>query len=154
MRIDMRRYIVLILVLSFIPVSCGLKSLDRIYKRTLTLDETLAEKEKIDAADNPARKYEITSTLEGRLISLDNVVVKDVIPSSDIDYKFCVLSIVETPKGEVEFYIYSLDLGTIATLEKGKTHIKVLGDFRRFFSLLDSTYIKIEIGDADIVTVQ
>jgi hypothetical protein len=150
----MRRCIILIVVLSCVPVSCSLKSFDRVYKRTLTLDETLMEKDKIDAAENPAQKYEITNTLEGRLITLDNVVVKDIIPSNEIDYKFCVLSIVNTPKGEVEFYIYSLDTGTIAALEKGKTRIKVLGDFKRFFSLLDSTYIKIEITDADIVIVQ
>jgi hypothetical protein len=108
----------------------------------------------LDASDNPARKYEITSDLSGKMITVKDVLVKDIIPASDIDYQFCVLSEIQTPKGIVEFYIYSRDLSTIAELEKGKTHIDALGDFRRFFTLLDNSFVKIDIGDADITILR
>jgi hypothetical protein len=84
------------------------------------------------------------------MISVKDLIVKDVVSASDIDYQFCVLSEVQTQKGIVEFYIYSRDVSTIAKLEKGKTKIMVLGDFRRFFTLLDASFVKIDIGDADI----
>jgi hypothetical protein len=146
-------------LLSFIPVSCsignlGLKTIDRIYKKPISLDEVLKQKESIDASENPAQKYVLTADLTKKLVLLQDVVVKDIIPSNDIDYRFCVLSESETPKGIVEFYIFSTDVDRISLLEKGKTRIRVLGDFRRFFSLLDATYVKIDIGDADIVILK
>jgi len=150
----MRMKIIVTALIAMIPLSCGLKQFERVYKSTLTLDEAIAQKELIDATDNPARKFEITNDLSGKMIKVKDVVVKDVISASDIDYQFCVLSEVQTPKGIIEFYIFSKDLDTIAELEKGKTRIEVLGDFRRFFSLLDSSFVKIDIGDADITILK
>ncbi|HEY1406838.1 MAG TPA: hypothetical protein VF857_09530 [Spirochaetota bacterium] len=150
----MRISVVLLIALAFVPVSCTLKQFERAYKSTISVDEALVQKEALDSSDNPARKYEITSDLSGKMISVKDIVVKDIVPASDIDYQFCVLSEMQTPKGVVEFYIYSRDVSVIAKLEKGKSRIQVLGDFRRFFTLLDATFVKIDIGDADITIIQ
>ena len=147
----MRRLVIPAVMVSFFAVSCiSIKTIQRIYVRTLTIDEVLAAKEQIDLAENPAKKFQIESDLAERFILLDDVVVKDVIPSTDIDYQFYVLVQLSTPKGAVDFYIYSKDNATLAKLEKGKTHIRALGDFRRFFKLIDNTYVKVDVGDADI----
>jgi hypothetical protein len=124
--------------------------MQRVYVKTMTINDLLAAKEQIDLAENPAKKFQIESDLSERFILLSDVVVKDVVPSTDIDYQFYVLAQVSTPKGAVDFYIYSRDNATMALLEKGKTHIRALGDFRRFFKLIDNTYVKVDVGDADI----
>jgi hypothetical protein len=147
----MRRLVIPAVMLSLFAVSCiSIKTIQRVYVKTMSINDVLAAKEQIDLADNPAKRFQIESALTERFILLDDVVVKDVIPSADIDYQFYVLAQVSTPKGAVDLYIYSKDNATMASLEKGKTHIKALGDFRRFFKLIDNTYVKVDVGDADI----
>ena len=149
----MRRFRIPAIMVLIFTVACGnisIKTFQRIYVSTMSVDDVLAAKAQIDMADNPAKKFQIESGLTERFILLNDVVVKDVVPSTDIDYQFYILVQAETPKGIVDFYIYSKDNSTMASLEKGKTHIRALGDFRRFFKLIDNTYVKVDVGDADI----
>ncbi|MGL4368118.1 MAG: hypothetical protein ACRCUT_00365 [Spirochaetota bacterium] len=133
---------------------CGLKQFEKIIRPTMNVNDAVAEKEELDRADNPAKKYVITNDLGKKLIEVTGAVVKDIIPSTDIDYDFCVIAQVVHEKGTIDFYIYSKDNKTIAKLEKGKTKIWSLGDFRRFFSLLDDSFIKIDMADADITILK
>jgi len=145
--------VVLLVMIPFLS-GCGFKSMEKLIRKTMTVDDVVVEKEQLDKVDNPAKKYMITNDLGQRLIELDSVVVKDIVPSTDIDYEFCVIAQVQHEKGLIVFYIYSRDLGTIAKIEKGKTKIWALGDFRRFFPLLDNSYVKIDVTDADISIVE
>ncbi len=122
-----------------------------------TIEDVIAEKVKIDQTDNPAKKFIIKNNLQTEgfffqknLITLNNVLVKDVIPSTNIDYEFCVITDVDTSKGKVECYIYTGNVGRVAKLEKGKTRINAEGQFGRFFTLLDEYYTKLEIVKSKI----
>lgn len=124
--------------------------------RYYTVEEILVEKEKIDQTQNPAKKFLIKYELQEEgilsknMISLKDVLVKDIVPSMNIDYDFCVLADIETSKGKVECYIYTRNIGRIAKLEKGKTRIDARGQFGRFFTLLDEYYTKIEMVKSTI----
>ena len=129
---------------------CGFKSLEAIVRSTLTVDNAVAEKIRIDNTSNPAQKYLLSKDIADKIIYVDDALVKDIIPSTDIDYQFCVIAQVQHPKGLVEFYIYSKDNSTIAKLEKGKTVISAVGDFRRFFNLLGDAFMMIDVVDSDL----
>ena len=143
----MKKWVILILIAIFPLMSCN---------SYMTLDEVLVEKEKIDKTDNPARKLLLKNELRDQgiltrnLMEIDNLTVKDVIQSSNIDFDFCIISDMRTKKGMVELYIYTKNISRIANLEKGKTRINVTGEFGRFFTLLDEYYTKIEIVNSSI----
>jgi hypothetical protein len=150
----MKKAVLLLIVCSLVSASsCTTikKNFKRLYKKTMSIEDAIVEKEKLDAADNPAKKFEIETELAGRMIRVNNVKVRDVLISTDIDYSFVVVAEYPSPKGLIDLYIYSKNTSTIADIEKGKTKISVFGDFRRFFKLIDNTWVKIDVGDADIV---
>jgi hypothetical protein len=119
-------------------------------KDPILIESVVDEKAKMDQADNPAMKFLINEELGKREVHLFSVVVKDVTPSTNIDYDFCVIADVQTKKGPVECHIYSTDVKTVSGLVKGKTRINAVGDFGRFFSLLDNYYTRLEIIKATI----
>jgi hypothetical protein len=150
----MKKAVLLMMVFSLVSANgCTTikKNFQRLYKKTMTIGDAIVEKERLDAADNPAKKFEIESELSGRMIKVNNVKVRDVLISTDIDYSFVVVAEYQSPKGMIDLYVYSKNTSTIAAIEKSKTKISVFGDFRRFFKLIDNTWVKIDIGDADIV---
>jgi hypothetical protein len=134
--------------------SCSVKYYQKIYKKTMSVNDAIAEKEKLDNATNPADRYLLKRDLKKRFVEIEDIVVKDVTQSANIDYPFTVIVEVEHTKGVVECYIYSHDVETIAMLKKGESHIHVLGYFSRFFTLLDDTYAKIEILESDITVLK
>jgi hypothetical protein len=161
----MNRTLVLLVVIFAFMVSCqSIKEmLYIIYTPKVNIKEVIAQREKIDSSENPAYRYLISEQLSKKRIEVDDVIVKDIIPSSNIDYNFCIIVGVPYEKGEVECYIYARqfygffygfygkeDIETIAKLVKGKTKIDAVGDFARFFTLLDKTYTKIEIVNAKV----
>lgn len=129
---------------------CAFKKYEALVRSTMTVDNAVAEKLRMDAAANPAQKYILAKDLADKIIYVDDAVVKDIIPSTDIDYQFCVVAQIQHAKGMIEFYIYSKDNGTIAKMEKGKTKISAVGDFRRFFNLLGDAFVMIDVVDADL----
>jgi hypothetical protein len=139
----MKQYVVLLLVAAVPFVSC--------IKEPILINGVAGEKARIDAAENPALKYEIRKQLGNRKIQLFDVTVKNVVDSNNIDYDFCVIADVQSNKGTVECYIYSTDVKTIARLVDGKSKVDVSGDFGRFFNLLDDYYTSLDIVDASIV---
>ena len=151
-----KNFRIILMLITIIPFlsGCGFKSFEKFVRTTMTVEDALTVKDTYDKADNPAKKYLISRDMGYKLIELKDVVVKDVVPSTDIDYDFCVIVQVPHEKGIIMFYIYSRDVNTIAKLEKGKTKILALGDFRRFFSLLDNSYLKIDVTDADISIIE
>jgi hypothetical protein len=152
----------LVIVIIFCTaLSCKtIKKLQYIYIPKIDVREVIARKEKIDNSNNPAYRYLISRELGKYRIKMNNVLVKDIIPSSNIDYNFCIIVSVSHEKGEVECYLYARDfygkedIETLARLTKGKSRINAVGDFGRFFTLLDETYMKIEILNAIVTIVE
>ena len=152
----MKRIIVFLLLLAVLSLSCGYRGYLRLFRAKVPIAEVIAIKGKIDTTDNPARRHVILSQLKEKLVDIDRVVVKDITPSGNIDYEFCVVVDIPSDKGKVECFIYAKnvyekeDIKTIAELKKGETVIDVLGEFGRFFSLLDDYYTRIELINASI----
>ncbi len=121
------------------------------FRKNIRMDQLIINKQRIDATQNPARKKQIIEKLkEDKLLIIDNLLVKDVILSNNIDYDFCVISELTVGDKKIECFIYSTDRKKIARLEKGKTRISIKGHFNRFFSILDNYYAKIDIVKAKI----
>jgi hypothetical protein len=110
----------------------------------------LATKEQIDTAENPAQALLLKNDLANKVIVINELLVKDIIPSTNVDYDFCIISDYQSEKGAIEFYIYTKNLRRISQLKKGQSLITVQGEFSRFFSMLDNYYTKIEIIKAAI----
>lgn len=138
----MKKITALITILFISAVSC---STSFIMKDKITLTELLSTKENIDRAENPAESLLLKNDLAEKIIVLENLKVKDIIPSTHVDYDFCILSDLPTEKGTIECYIYTKNVRRISKLKKGESVIDVKGEFERFFSTLDNYYTKIEI---------
>lgn len=153
----MKRAILCLIILSLVSLSCGYRGYLRFFRPKVTIMEVIKVKEEIDSSENPARRYMLVNDLRRDLVSIDKAVVKDVVPSNNIDYEFCVIVDMPYEKGNVECHIYSKnvyekeDIKGVSRLKKGKSVIDVLGEFNRFFTLLDEAYTKIEIINASIV---
>lgn len=119
----------------------------------MKINDLIQYKEKIDHTKNPAEIYIIKADLASKIISLEGLLVKDIIESTNVDYQFCVISELQTEKGKIECYIFTKNIRRISYLEKGKTIIDVQGEFNRFFSTLDDYYTKVEIINSRITIV-
>ncbi len=137
--------------------SCStINYLKYVFTSRITVQQAIDKKIKMDEADNPAYKLLVIRDLAKKRIKIEKAAVKDIVASSNIDYSFCVVVSVETTRGPIDCHVYANDLyqqediRTISRLVKNKTVIDIDGDFKRFFSLLDDTYTKIEIINARI----
>jgi hypothetical protein len=154
-----------VLALSFVVFfsSCGsVTYFKNILKSKYTVQQIIEKKEEMDKKDNPAYSFKEMQDLGKSRIYIDNIKVKDIIPSTNVDYRFCVLVPVPTTKGDIDCYVYpgtddifpDEDIKTISKLQKGVSIINVRGDFSKFFTLLDESFTKIEIINASIDIVQ
>lgn len=143
----MKIKIFLPIILIFTLLSCGSVT---ILRDKISLDDLLITKEKIDTSTNPAHALLLKNSLSEKILIIEKVKVKDIITSTNVDYDFCVLADLQSEKGPIEFYIYTKDIKRISQLEKGKTVISVKGEFRRYFSVLDNYYTKIEVTNSYI----
>jgi len=154
--VPMKKLVILIAMISLFSFSCGYRGYLRWFRPKATIQDVIKAKEDIDGTDNPAKRHMILKGLRDDLVSIDRAVVKDIIPSNNIDYEFCVVVDIPYEKGKVECYIYSKnvyekeDIKTMSRLKKGKSVIDVVGEFNRFFTLLDEAYVKIELINANI----
>ncbi len=139
----MKRILIASLSLS-VMCSCS------IFKPSIKIDGVMDYKQKIDASQNPALKYTLRNELSKKRIKLYDITVKDITESGNIDYDFCVVADVQTKAGPVECHIYSSKVKKIARLEKGRSRIDVSGDYGRFFSVMESTAMRLEIIKASI----
>ncbi len=156
----MKIIILLILSIMISAESCSslpvYSEIVNFFKARITVQDAINEMEQIEGSDNPAYQHLKITKLKKKCIKIEDIVVKDIITSLNVDYTFCVIVTVPTNKGPIECYIYANDLsrkediGTISMLEKGKTRIDIDGEFSRFFSLLDKTYTKVEVIKATI----
>lgn len=152
----MKKLLMGIVLIAFCSLSCGYRGYVRWFRPKIDIMEVIKVKEEIDRAENPAKKYLLMKNLQNDLVTISNTVVKDVIPSNNIDYDFCVVVDIPYPKGNVECYLYSKnlyekeDVVTIARLKKGKSVINAVGEFSRFFTLLDEAFVKIELVNTTI----
>jgi hypothetical protein len=131
-----------ILILIFFIQSCATATL---FKEKIDLNQLLKTRENIESTDNIAKQLLLKSELSNKVVVLNKIKVKDIIPSSNVDYDFCVISDVKSDKGPIELYIYTKNIRVVSRIKKGESYIEVEGDFRRFFSTLDDYYLKIEI---------
>lgn len=114
------------------------------------MKELLTTKERIDNSKNPAEALLIKTKLSKKVLKVEEVTVKDIINSTNVDYDFCVLADVQTDKGLIECYIYTKNIRRISQLKNKQTVIDVKGRFNRYFSMLDNYYTKIEITNSEI----
>lgn len=124
------------------------------FKDKITMNQLLESKANIDATDNVAKQLLLQEELTNKIIILNNLKVKDVVTSSNVDYDFCALSDIKTENGNIELYIYTKNIRALSRLEKNKSFIDVTGELSRFFSTLDSYYLKIEIINSKIKVVK
>ena len=158
----MKKAVLALSVVVFIT-SCGsVTYVKNILKSKLTVQEIVDLKEEMDKKDNPAFIFENTQKLKKTRVHIDNIKVKDIVSSTNVDYKFCVIVTVPTTKGDIDCYVYSgtddifpeEDTKTISKLQKGITPVDIKGDFSKFFTLLDETFTKVEIVNASIDIVK
>ena len=151
----MKRYsaFIFVCVAGMLLSGCSLqfKKYEALVRPSISVEDAVANKIEIDATTNPAKKYLLSRELTGKILRVNDALVKDIISSTDVDYQFCVVATVQHEKGAVDIYIYTKDYTAVSKLEKGKTHVSAIGDVRRFFSLLDSSFLKIDMVDSDIV---
>jgi hypothetical protein len=156
MEIHMKKLSIFLILLVTCQAACTYNSYLRFFKQRISIADVIKEKEKHDATDNPALRYMILSNLSDKLVVIDNILVRDVVKSNHIDYEFCIMANIPSPKGTVECYIYARniyekeDFKTLSRLEKGKTRIDVTGSFNRFITLLDDSYTKVELTDSSV----
>lgn len=153
----LKKIIILSLMISF--SSCGTVSfVKNILKERLSVQEVINYKVEMDKSENPALVSLKTKELQDKRVRIENIIIKDIVPSQNVDYKYCAIVTVPTNQGDIDCYIYAgagdifpkEDIKTLSKLEKGVSTITAEGDFSRFFTLLDETYTKIEIVNADI----
>ncbi len=125
-----------------------------IFSETIMMEQVIAEKQKIDTAENPAKRRLLNLDLRDKRISIKNILVKDVTISTNIDYDFCVIADAVVSGKKIECFIYSKNIKRMSKLIKGKSRINVVGDFSRFFTILDDYYTKIDIVDARITLIE
>ena len=140
----MKKALIIVCIIAVSCISCDLT------KPKIDMSVVIKEKVKIDKIENPAQKLYIQRSLSKKRIVIKNVVVKEITTSTNIDYDFCVIVDVNTSKGPVECFIYSKNINKIAKLKKGKSKIDMIGEFSKFFTMLDEYFIKIEIIKAKI----
>ena len=137
--------------LMFFLISCNTTSF---FKEKITIDQVLAAKENIDKSRNPAEVLLLKNDLSEKIVILENVHVKDIVVSTNVDYDFCILADLQSDKGPIECYIYTKNIKKISQLEKGVSIISVKGEFKRFFTMLDNYYTKIEITNSDVTIIK
>jgi len=120
-------------------------------KDEITINELIIEKEKIDHTENPAEVLLLKNSLSEKILYLDEILVKDSVNSTNVDYDFCVIAEVPTEKGIIECSIYTKNIKRISQLKKGKSIISVKGEFKRYYSMLDNFYTKVEITNSNII---
>ena len=148
----MKKLSVMLLSLMLFCQGCTLDTyfVIQMFKSKITVAEAMKIKDDIDMAVNPAKKSEILTALKKKMIKIDNLKVKRVINSSNIDYEFCVVVEAEYEKGQVECYIYSKEVSTIADIEAGVTSVDCVGDFSKFFTSVEDAFLKIEMTNSNI----
>ena len=125
-------------------------SLSDLFSDQITMKELLTAKESIDNSKNPAEALLFKNKLSKKVLKLEDVTVKDIVNSTNVDYDFCVLADIQSDKGLIECYIYTKNIRRISQLKNKQTVIDVKGKFNRYFSMLDNYFTKIEITNSDI----
>jgi len=121
-----------------------------ILREQITVSDLLITKEKIDKSTNPAEALLLKNSLSEKILIIENLTVKDIIISTNVDYDFCVLADLQSDKGPIECHIYTKNIKRMSQLQKGKSVITVKGEFKRYFSMLDNYYTKIEVTNSNI----
>ena len=121
-----------------------------ILREQITISDLLITKERIDKSTNPAEALLLKNSLSEKILLLENLTVKDIVISTNVDYDFCVLADFLSAKGPIECYIYTKNIKRMSQLQKGKSVITVKGEFKRYFSMLDNYYTKIEVTNSNI----
>lgn len=130
--------------------SCSMSFL----REELQVNDLIKYKEKIDSTENPAEAYMLKTNLSSKVVTINGLLVKDIVESTNVDYQYCVISEIETEKGKIECQIYTKNIRRISMLVKGKSVINVRGEFSRFFSTLEDYYTNIEIINSTITIIK
>ncbi len=147
----MKSTIICSVILTISLLSCGSVS---VFREKITIKDLLTTKENIDNSKNPAEILLLKNNLSEKILILNEVKVKDIINSTNVDYDFCVLADIQSEKGNIECFIYTKNLKRVSQLKKGISIINVKGEFKRYFSTLDNYYTKIEITNSNITVIK
>lgn len=131
-----------ILILLFLIQACATTTF---FRDKIDLNQLLKARDNIESTENIAKQLLLKNELSNKIVVLDRIKVKEIIPSSNVDYEFCVLSDVKIDKRYIELYIYSKNIRALSRMKKDETYIDVEGEFSRFFTTLDDYDLKIEI---------
>jgi hypothetical protein len=137
----MKKIMPILILLLFIQ-SCATTT---IFRDKIDLTQLLKARDNIESTDNIAKQMLLKNELSNKIVVLNKIKVKDIIPSSNVDYEFCILSDVKSDKGDIELYIYSKNIRALSRMKAGESYIEVEGEFTRFFSTLDDYFLKIEL---------
>ena len=138
----------------FLIITLSLSSCSTSFLRDeITIKDLIIQKEKIDTTENPAEVLLLKNSLSEKILFLDKILVKDIVNSTNVDYDFCIIAEVPSEKGTIECYIYTKNVRRISQLKKGSSIISVKGEFKRYFSMLDNFYTKVEITNS-IITIK
>lgn len=135
-----------IVIITISLCSCSVNFL----RDDISIKELITAKEKIDHSENPAEVLLLKNSLSEKIFILDEILVKDIVNSTNIDYDFCIIADVSSEKGMIECFIYTKNVRKISQLKKGQSIISVKGEFKRYYSMLDNYYTKVEITNSDI----
>jgi hypothetical protein len=138
--------IVLCIILIIPLTSCSTTFL----RDEITIKDLIIAKDRIDQTENPAEILLLKNNLSEKILVLNEIAVKDIVNSTNVDYDFCVIAEISSEKGPIECFIYTKNIKRISQLKKGKSIISVKGEFKRYFSMLDNFYTKIEITNSII----
>lgn len=144
----MKKLFMVFLALIVTTTSCGL------LKKKIKVEDAVTAKIQIENTTNPAKKYLILNDLKDKRVILDDVVVKKITESTNIDYDFCILVDVVVENKNIECYIYTKNVYKISKLKEGESRINVIGDFSRFFTMLDEYYAKLEVVEAKVTVLE
>ena len=145
--------IVKIVLVALVGICVGCTSA-KFWIASYSIHEIIEKKNAIDSADNPAMSFVLLDQLDRKKVVIEKGIVKQVMPSANIDYKFCVIVTVEHSSGVVECYVYTKnwlneeDLTSVAELKPGDV-VYVVGRFSRFLKLLGQQYA-VELLEANL----
>lgn len=146
----MKVYLIALLTLPLLLSSCSYKYYTRLIQREVSVNEAMTAKDEMDLSTNPARRAMIQKDLQKKLIRVRGVTVKRVIPSINLDYDYCMVVEATYDKGSIECYVYPMDFSDLAELTPGVSVVDFVGDFGKFFNIVEDSFTKIEVLNANI----
>lgn len=151
----MKKGLILLLAICMLSATaCGYRSYAKLIKKPLSVDDALIMRNNIEQNSNPVARDVETSDMQRQFIEVKNVMVHDIIRSTNVEYEYCLITSVTTKDGDLECYVYTNDTWKLAKLIPGKSRLNIIGDYGRFFNTIESNKPRLEILHAEIKIIE